>query len=102
MPMLSGPGSIAVTLGFTSFATDWADYAVIIAGIITVALLTYAILRMSGGLVRFIGPVGVNAMTKIMGFLIMSMGVQFVVNGVLAIATDPSLLRTIRQALSGG
>jgi multiple antibiotic resistance protein len=100
MPMLSGPGSIAVTLGFTSFATGWADYAAIIAGIVTVALLTYAVLRMSGGLVRFIGPVGVNAMTKIMGFLIMSMGVQFVVNGVLAIATDPALLRGIKAAVA--
>lgn len=102
MPMLSGPGSIAVTLGFTSLATGWIDYAAIIAGIVTVALITYAVLRVSGGLVRFIGPVGVNAMTKIMGFLIMSMGVQFVVNGILAIATNPALLRSIRAALSGG
>jgi len=101
MPMLSGPGSIAVTLGFTSFATDGYDYAAIIAGIITVALLTYVILRMAGGLVRFIGPVGVNAMTKILGFLIMSMGVQFVVNGTLAIATDPGLLQQFRTALTG-
>jgi len=100
MPMLSGPGSIAVTLGFTSFATEWTDYAVIIAGIVTVALITYAVLRMSSGLVRFIGPVGVNAMTKIMGFLIMSMGVQFVVNGTLKIITDPALLRSIRAALT--
>jgi len=101
MPMLSGPGSIAVTLGFTSLATGWLDYVAIIAGIVTVALITYAVLRMSGGLVRVIGPVGVNAMTKIMGFLLMSMGVQFVVNGVLAIATDPALLRGIRSALGG-
>lgn len=101
MPMLSGPGSIAVTLGFTSLATGWLDYLAIIAGIVTVALITYAVLRMSGGLVRFIGPVGVSAMTKIMGFLLMSMGVQFVVNGVLAIATDPALLRGIRAALGG-
>lgn len=102
MPMLSGPGSIAVTLGFTSLATDWTDYLAIIAGIVTVALLTYAVLRVSGRLVRFIGPVGVNALTKIMGFLIMSIGVQFVVNGVLGIATDPALLEAIRRTLAAG
>ncbi|AOS44441.1 inner membrane protein [Lacunisphaera limnophila] len=101
MPMLSGPGSIAVTLGFTSLATSWIDYAAIIAGIITVALLTYSVLRMSGSLVRFIGPVGVNAMTKIMGFMIMSIGVQFVVNGIVGIATDPVLLRSIKDGLAG-
>ena len=100
MPMLSGPGSIAVTLGFTSLATDWVDYFAIIAGIISVALLTYLVLRLSGKLVKFIGPVGVNAMTKIMGFLIMSIGVQFVVNGVINIATDPELLGIIKAALA--
>ncbi|MBL9214794.1 MAG: MarC family NAAT transporter [Opitutaceae bacterium] len=95
MPMLSGPGSIAVTLGFTSLAESWLDYAAIILGIVAVALLTYVVLRLSGRLVKLIGPVGVNAMTKIMGFLIMSMGVQFVVNGVL----DPALLAAVRAAL---
>ena len=100
MPMLSGPGSIAVTLGFTSLATSWTDYLAIIAGIISVALLTYVVLRLSGRIVGLIGPVGLNAMTKIMGFLIMCIGLQFVVNGVLGIATDPELLRGIRAALA--
>jgi multiple antibiotic resistance protein len=99
MPMLSGPGSIAVTLGFTSLAEGWLDYAAIIAGIVSVAIITYIVLRLSSRLVKFIGPVGVNAMTKIMGFLIMSIGVQFVVNGVLGIATDPELLRSIKAVL---
>ncbi len=101
MPMLSGPGSIAVTLGFTSLATGWVDYVAIIAGITAVAVITYAVLRLSGRIVKLIGPVGVNAMTKIMGFLLMSMGVQFVVNGVLGIATDPELLRGIKAVLAG-
>ncbi len=102
MPMLSGPGSIAVTLGFTSLATGWIDYAAIITGIICVALLTYLVLRLSGKMAGLIGPVGVNAMTKIMGFLIMCIGVQFVVNGVLSIATDPEMLRNIKAVLTTG
>jgi multiple antibiotic resistance protein len=101
MPMLSGPGSIAVTLGFTSLATSWTDYLAIIAGIVCVALVTYVVLRLSGRIVGLIGPVGVNAMTRIMGFLIMCIGVQFVVNGVLGIATDPDLLRSIKAVLAG-
>jgi multiple antibiotic resistance protein len=101
MPMLSGPGSIAVTLGFTSLATGPVDYLAIIAGIGVVAVITYLVLRLSSRIVLFIGPVGLNAMTKIMGFLIMCIGVQFVVNGVLGIATDPELLRGIKQVLAG-
>lgn len=99
MPMLAGPGSIAVTLGFTSLATHPIDYIAIIAGILVVALLTWVTLRLSGRIVMLIGVVGVNAMTKIMGFLIMCIGVQFVVNGILGIATDPELLRGIKHTL---
>lgn len=100
MPMLSGPGSIAVTLGFSSLATEVLDYVAIILGIVVVAFASYLVLRISGKVVKFIGPVGMNAMTKIMGFLIMCIGVQFVVNGILGIATDPELLRGIKSVLT--
>ena len=100
MPMLSGPGSIAVTLGFTSLADGWLDYVAIILGIVAVALGTYVTLRLSSRIVGLIGPVGLNAMTRIMGFLIMAIGVQFVVNGVLGVATDPELLRSIKAVLA--
>lgn len=100
MPMLSGPGAIAVTLGFTSLATSWTDYAAIILGILVVAAIIYSTLRVSTRIVLVIGPTGMNALTKVMGFLILCIGIQFVVNGVLGIATDPALLRGIRDILS--
>jgi len=100
MPMLSGPGAIAVTLGFTSLATDWTDYVAIILGILVVAGIIYSTLRVSGRIVQVIGITGMNALTKVMGFLILCIGIQFVVNGVLGIATDPTLLRSIRDTLS--
>jgi multiple antibiotic resistance protein len=100
MPMMSGPGSIAVTIGFTSLATGWLDYVAIILGILVVALITYGTLRLSERVVRIIGVNGMNALSKIMGFLILCIGIQFVVNGVLAIATDPVLLKSIRDAVT--
>jgi multiple antibiotic resistance protein len=51
MPMLSGPGSIAVTLGLTSLAKNWIDYTAIAVGIGAVALIAYATLRLSGSIV---------------------------------------------------
>ena len=98
MPMLSGPGSIAVTLGFISLANHWIDYVAIILGILIVAAVTYATLRLSGKIVTVIGVNGMNALTKIMGFLLLCVGIQFIVNGVLGVATDPDLIRAIRDA----
>jgi multiple antibiotic resistance protein len=39
-------------------------------------------------------------MTRLMGFLILCVGVQFVVNGVTGVVTDPVLIRAIQRALS--
>ena len=100
MPMLSGPGSIAVTMGFSSLADHWLDYAAIILGIVTVAVISYVTLRLSGRMVRLVGANGMNALNKFMGFLLLCIGVQFVVNGVTNIATDPDLLRAIHTGLS--
>ena len=99
MPMLSGPGSIAVTIGFTSLAQTPLDYAAIILGIVVVALISYLVLRVSSRIVLVIGINGMSALTKIMGFLLLCIGIQFVVNGVLGIATDPELLRSLRDAI---
>jgi multiple antibiotic resistance protein len=98
MPMLSGPGSIAVTLGLTSLAKTWIDYVAIAIGIVAVAVIAYLTLRVSGSIVAVIGRTGMNALTKVMGFLLLCIGIQFIVNGVLGIATDPAIVRSIRVA----
>jgi len=101
MPMLSGPGSIAVTLGLASLAKTWVDYAAISVVIVAVAVIAYVILRLSASVVAFIGTAGMNAITKVMGFLLLCIGIQFIVNGVLGIATDPAIVRSIRDAAAG-
>jgi multiple antibiotic resistance protein len=97
--MLSGPGSIAVTIGFASLARAWLDYAAIILGIAAVAAISYGTLRLSTRIVTVIGANGMNALTKLMGFLLVCVGIQFVVNGVIGVATEPELARAIRDAL---
>lgn len=99
MPMLSGPGSIAVTVGLTSLASHWTDMVAIVIGIMIVAFISYCVLRISGRMVNMIGDNGMSALTKIMGFLLLCIGIQFVVNGVMAVLTDPELVKTIHQML---
>jgi multiple antibiotic resistance protein len=98
MPMLSGPGSIAATIGLASLATHWLDYVAIVLGFVIVAIVSYLTLSLAGRIVQLVGANGMSALTKIMGFLIFCIGIQFVVNGVVNIATDPAVV----QALHGG
>ncbi len=99
MPQLSGPGSIAVTIGFSSLATHWTDYLAIVLGILVVAAISYLTLNLSTKVARTIGTNGLNALTKIMGFLLLCVGVQFIVNGIVGVATDPALLETLGKHL---
>jgi len=97
-PPASAPAFLAVTLGLASLAKTWVDYAAIATGIVVVAVIAYAVLRLSASVVAFVGMAGMNALTKVMGFLLLCIGIQFIVNGVLGIATDPVIVRSIRDA----
>jgi len=39
-------------------------------------------------------------MTKIMGFLLLCVGIQFMVNGLIGVASDSELLREFRGSLA--
>ena len=82
MPMLSGPGSIAVVIGLASQAEGIGDLAIITVAIILVAAIAYAVLRIAPFSARYIGPTGMNAITRMMGFIAMAIGVQFILNGI--------------------
>ena len=92
MPSLSGPGSIAVTITLATLVNNWWEYIAIFIGITIIALIVFITLRLSGNLTRLLGVNGVHAMTKIMGFLIFCIAVQFIVNGI----TDPELIELFR------
>jgi multiple antibiotic resistance protein len=98
MPSLAGPGAISVTIGLTSLATSLIEFAAIIAGILVVAAMVYVTLRLSTRLVRVLGVSGLHAMTRIMGFMILCVGVQFIVNGIIGVASSPELINAIQQA----
>ena len=90
IPSLAGPGSIAVVIGMSTVAQ--ADryvllrHTMIVVGIALTALVCYFVLRAATRLARFLGPAGMSGMTGIMGFLLVCIGVQFVINGVGALA----------------
>lgn len=99
MPSLAGPGAISVTIGLASLAEGWVDYVGILLGILLVAAVVFGVMRVATRMVRVLGVNGLNAMTKIMGFLILCVGVQFIVNGVVGVASSPELVGAIVEVL---
>ncbi|MFT0890806.1 MarC family NAAT transporter [Pseudochelatococcus sp. G4_1912] len=86
MPIMSGPGSIAAVLSFASEVPEdqvIGGYIIILLGVAAVIGLTYVVLRFATLLSRFLGPQGVSATTKIMGFLLACISVQIIASGVM-------------------
>ena len=82
MPMLSGPGSIGVVMGLAAHANGILAYVGMVIGIFLVGLSVLMFLRLGGPLVKRLGPTGMGAITRIFGFLILSIAVQLVWDGV--------------------
>lgn len=82
MPMLSGPGSIAVVIGLASQAAGIIDLIIMTVAVILVALISYGVLRLAPFSAKYIGPTGMGAITRMMGFIAMAIGVQFILNGI--------------------
>jgi multiple antibiotic resistance protein len=90
MPGLSGPGSIAVVIGMSATVQESQHIVVghilIAIGVAIVGVISYWVLKAATRLSRVLGVAGMNAMARIMGFLLICIGVQFIINGVLDVA----------------
>lgn len=91
MPSLSGPGSIAVVIGVSSRAQQSdhviVNHILVAIGIAITALISYVVLKAATRLDRILGATGMNAIARIMGFLLICIGVQFVINGIVEISS---------------
>ncbi|HEY1845361.1 MAG TPA: MarC family NAAT transporter [Buttiauxella sp.] len=93
MPSTAGPGTIAMIISSASTVKHGVDFApwVILAAppliFALVSLILWGSLRSSGAIMRWVGKSGIEAISRLMGFLLVCMGVQFIINGVLEIIT---------------
>ena len=91
MPSTAGPGTIAMIISSASTVRDgstFPEWVVMIAPPLIFAIIgviLWGCLRSSGAIMRWVGKDGIEAISRLMGFLLVCMGVQFIINGVLEI-----------------
>jgi multiple antibiotic resistance protein len=81
MPMLSGPGSIGVVMGMEATTSNWLSYEGMVVGIAALGVVVFLFLRLGGPLVARLGPSAAGAINRIFGFLILSVAVQLIWDG---------------------
>ena len=83
MPMLSGPGSMAICIGL--IRPTYIDKAMTVLGFALVAMAAFIILLFSLRLTRVLGKPGMAAMARIIGFITLAIGVNFFATAIAAL-----------------
>jgi multiple antibiotic resistance protein len=84
MPIMVGPGAIATVLGMSSLIEHPGSgvIASVVLAIVLTMVVTYLSLIYARKIHSWIGPKGVDAATRIVGFFVASMGMGLVFHGV--------------------
>jgi multiple antibiotic resistance protein len=82
IPMVSGPGAITTVMVLASEARNAPNRIVLFTALVVAIVTVWLMLRNATRIGRFLGPSGLNITTRLMGLILATVAVQFVVHGV--------------------
>ena len=89
LPGISGPGAIAVVIGISTEIAELSGgvqqalaYAGTVLSILITCVVMWLVLRSARIVSRLVGSEGMDALSRLMGFLLICIGVQFVGSGI--------------------
>jgi multiple antibiotic resistance protein len=87
MPLMFGPGAIATIIGMTATikqsGEELLSFVAISAAIALTMAVTYLCLAYADRLSKWLGPMGIDAATRIVGFFVSAIGVGLIFDGVI-------------------
>ena len=87
MPLMFGPGAIATIIGMTSTIRrsdeELPSFVALAAAIVMTMVVTYLCLAHADKLAKWLGPMGIDAATRIVGFFVSAIGVGLIFDGVI-------------------
>ena len=85
IPMLAGPGSISLLIGLYEKYDLFTQKAIVVSAIVVVCIATFLMLRCSHFIVGFLGASGINAISRIIGFIVIAIGVEYISSSVITV-----------------
>jgi len=84
MPIMFGPGAIATVIGMASFVKHTESVTALLAIVVAIVAtmgVTYLALAYADRIMRRLGPKGIDAATRLVGFFVSAMGVGLIFHG---------------------
>ena len=85
IPMLAGPGSISLLIAFYHEHDNLTDILVSVFAILAVAVAIFIVLRSAHYLAKILGASGIVAISRIVGFIVIAIGVQYIISSIITI-----------------
>ena len=82
LPLMAGPGAISSTIVYSSqFNTPGQLFGLSLV-VVIFSLFSWLVFRAAPLLFRLMGKTGINVVTRIMGLIMMSLGIEIMVAGI--------------------
>lgn len=85
IPMLAGPGSISLLIAFYQDHQETNEIIIATLAILAVAFSIFIILRSAHYLSKILGASGIVAISRIVGFIVIAIGIQYIVSAIVSI-----------------
>ncbi len=82
IPMLAGPGSISLLITMNQSLESTNAYILASSAVLAVSFAVYLVLRSSQFIVKMLGASGINGVSRIIGFIVIAIGVEYVSSAV--------------------
>ena len=83
--MLAGPGTISLLIAYNQEYQQSTQIITIVSAMIIVTFTIYIILKSSHLIVKSLGASGINALSRIIGFVVIAIGVEYIIGSVVNI-----------------
>ena len=90
IPMLAGPGTISLLISYQQTYSKLSQQLFIIGAILCVSVGIYFILKGAHYIVKLMGASGINALSRIIGFIVIAIGVQYILSVVMVLLEIPT------------
>jgi multiple antibiotic resistance protein len=83
-PLLAGPGTISLLINLSIENPETQKIIIILVALLCVSLCIYLIFSIAPRIFDYVGQAGLKSFSKIMGFIVLSIGIQMISSSVLA------------------
>ena len=85
IPMLAGPGSMSLLIAFYQEHHSTNDIIFSSLAIFAVSVIIFIILRSAHYLAKILGSSGIVAISRVVGFIVIAIGIQYIVSAIVNI-----------------